>query len=215
MWLMVQRMFIAYLLKRVRVLFFRWLSTTAAYRWFLKKVAPYIRVSLYYTSMRGWKYHRGYKLLREGDIILAKDKLKLTTFIIGGEWAHAGICVSKNGDFECAEMTHNDFTKSTFADMCFEADRVAIIRCKDWDPEYTKKVIEKVRNLQHAKYDVEFSFKNDFLYCSELIYAADVEKRLDVDLEDLEQLGREYLSPTGLWNALNVELIWDSKEEVR
>jgi hypothetical protein len=112
-------------------------------------------------------------------------------------------------------MTHKDFTKSTFADMCFEADRVAIIRCSDWDKDYIKKVTGNIKAQQHAKYDVEFSLDNEFLYCSELILLADEEKRLDVDLEDLEQLGREYLSPTGLWNAKNVTVVWDSDNERR
>lgn len=205
----------SYLFKRGKVMFFRWLATTHLYRQFLKHIAPKLRLSLYYTSMRGWKYHRGYKLLQPGDIIVAKDNLKVTTYIIGGEWAHAGICVSKDGDFECAEMTNKDYTKSTFADMCFEADRVAIIRCRDWDAEYTQKVIKNVLKYQDAKYDVEFKLGHEYLYCSELIYLSDEERRLKVNLEDLEQLGREYLSPTGLWRAENVSIIWDSDMERR
>lgn len=205
----------AYLLRRAKVLALRALARTQIYAWFLKNVAPKLRLTLYYTSMKGWKYHRGYKLLQEGDIILTRDNLKLVTYIIGGEWAHAGYCVSKNGDFECAEMTHKDFTKSTFADMCFEADRVAIVRCLDWDEDYIKKVTSNIKEQQNAKYDVEFSLDNEFLYCSELILLADEERRLDVDLEDLEQLGREYLSPTGLWNAKNVTVVWDSDNERR
>ena len=202
-------------MKKVKQFLLRQLTKTAVYEWFLINVAPYLRASMYYTSMRGWKYHRGYRLLKEGDIILTKDNLKATSFIIGGEWAHAGLCVAKNGVFECAEMTHLHFTKSTFADMCFESDRVAIIRCNDWDPKYVEKVIEKCKLFQDRKYDVEFALGEKYLYCSELIYLSDVDKRLKVNKEDLEQLGREYISPTGLWEAENVEVVWDSDTEIK
>lgn len=186
------------------------LVQTSFYRFLVLNILPRIRFSTYYTKMRGWKYHDGYDRLLPGDIILTKDKKKLSTHIIGGEWAHAGICISRNTVFECAEMTSRGFTKSTFADMCFEADRVRIIRCRDWDQDYIKKVIKKCLEFEDADYDVSFSFNNDFLYCSELIYESDFERRLDVSLEDLALLGNPYISPTGLNNAKNVDIVWDS-----
>ena len=85
---------------------------TSLYSYLLMHVIPYIRFSLYYTSTRGWTYHQGYKLLREGDIILTQDKKKLTTLLIGGEFSHAALCVSKDGIFEVAEMTHTNYTRS-------------------------------------------------------------------------------------------------------
>lgn len=212
-------------MKKLKQKFFRWLATTTFYNKILKHVVPYLRASLYYTTMRGWKYKRGYSKLRKGDIIVTLDKKKLTTLIIGGEWAHAAFCVNKGEteEFEIAEMTHTDYTKSTFADLCFEADNVAIIRCKDFDDAYIEKVIERCKSFEGAKYDNAFTLtnmsvqkkKDTFLYCSELIYESDFERRLKVNLEDLEQLGREYISPTGLWKAENIEIIWESKNEKR
>lgn len=210
-------------MKKLKQRFFRWLATTKFYNLILEDVVPYIRFSSYYTSMKGWKYKRGYALLKEGDIILTLDKKKISTLIIGGDWAHAALCVAKSEkeEFEIAEMTHTNYTKSTFSDLCYEADNVAIIRCKDWDEEYTKKVIEKCRSLDSAKYDNAFTLTRDskgpnpdaFLYCSELVYESDFERRLNVNLEDLEDLGRLYISPTGLWNAKNIDIIWESKNE--
>lgn len=204
------------LLKKYKTKVFVMLTETQTYKWFLFNVVPYIRFNFYYTSMRGWKYHRGYTLLEPGDIILTTDNNKFSTKIIGGEFAHAGLCLSKDGKFECAEMTHKNFTKSTFSDMCYEADRVVIVRCKDWDKDYVQeKIIPKCLSFKDAKYDTSFSFSlgNEFLYCSEMVYEADVEKRLKVDLDDLILLGRQYLSPTGLYKAKNVEIIWDSNKE--
>lgn len=210
-------------MKKLKQKFFRWLATTTFYNWALKSVVPFIRLKTYYTSMRGWKYKRGYTKLRPGDIILTLDKYKIATKIIGGDWAHAALCVavSANEEFEVAEMTHNDYTKSTFSDLCYEADNVAIIRCRDWSPSYIKKVIKKCREFENSKYDNAFTLTREskgktpdaFLYCSELIYDSDVDKKLKVSLEDLEQLGRKYISPTGLWKAENVDIIWESKKE--
>jgi len=173
---------------------------------------------MYYTALRGWKYQRGYKLLQPGDILLTADKKKLTTLLIPGEFTHAALCVDKGVEFEVTEMTHTDYTKSTFFDLCKEADRVVILRCKDWDAEYTKKVIEKCKSFIDAKYDVDFELGINSLYCSELVYQSDFERRLQCDLEDLVGLGRPYISPTGIWKVYsegkNAMLIWDSKNEL-
>lgn len=195
-----------------------WLTGTKVYNWALTNVIPHIRFSLYYTSMRGWKYHRGYKLLKKGHMILTTDKHKLSTVVIGGEFAHAGLCVSKDEDFECAEMTHKNFTRSCFSDMCYEADRIVILECVDWDEKYVDEVlIPTCLTFSNAKYDNQFKLDlgNEFLYCSEMIYSADKERRLQANTEDLVALGRPYISPTGLYKAKNVRVIWDSDKETK
>ena len=58
--------------------------------------------------------------------------------------------------------------------------------------------------MEGASYDIQFEFGIEALYCSELIYHADEERRLDVDLSDVANLGRKYLSPTGLFNGDNI-----------
>ena len=195
--------------------FLIWLTRTRFYFWLLKSVIPYIRFSMYYTSFRGWKYHDGYKLLEPGDIILTSDSKKLTTLLIGGTWTHAAQCVGKFGTsqypgFEVAEMTHNDFTRSHFFDLCKESDRVAIIRCNDYDKEYIEKLIERCLSFRDAEYDIDFDLGVTQLYCSELCYQADFERRLKVDLSDLAGLGTQYISPTGLREAENITVVWDS-----
>lgn len=204
---------VPYVLKKGKRLALRWLTTTSFYKYLLKNVIPFIRISTYYTKMRGWIYHRGYALLEPGDLILTRDKAKLTTSIIGGRWSHIGMCVSKDGVYEVAEMTHKDFTKSTFADLCFEADEVAIIRCMDMDEDYIKEMISRCLEMENAKYDVQFKLGEEFLYCSELVYHSDFEKRWDINTEDMVGLGHEYVSPTAYWNAKNKEVIWLSSAE--
>lgn len=185
--------------------------------WFLLNIVPYIRFSTQHSKITGRQYHDGYSYLWPGDIILSKDNRKLTTMIIGGEWTHASLCVSLGlkmaPGYEVAEMDRWGYMRSMFYDICHQADRVCIIRCVDWDKDYKKKVIENCLNCEDAKYDTEFSFSNiKAFYCSELIYYCDSEKRLQVDLSDLAGLGRDYLSPTGLYKAKNIQVIWDSHE---
>lgn len=192
-----------------------WFTRTKIYKWLIIKVIPFIRFTTYYASLRGDAYHEGYALLEPGDIILTKDKKKLTTLLIGGEWTHAALCVDKVGSwsflgFEVAEMTHNNFTRSWFFDVVKEADRVAILRCKDFDPDYILDAIEKCLTFDKAEYDVEFNLGVEALYCSELVYQADFERRLKVSLEDIAGLGTPYISPTGLWRAKNCEVVFDS-----
>ncbi|MEH0157179.1 YiiX/YebB-like N1pC/P60 family cysteine hydrolase [Limibacter armeniacum] len=200
--------------KKVKAEIVMWVMRRRVYHYALKHVIPYIRFSTYYTSLRGWKYQVGYALLQPGDFILTIDKKKLTTFLIPGEFSHAAFCRSKgsDGDWEISEMTHSDFTKSYFFDICKESDRVVICRCPDWDGEYLDKMIERDMSFSDQPYDNMFDLKSDALSCSEHIYKLDPENRLKVSTADVIGIGSQYVSPTGLWNAENKIVVWDSDD---
>lgn len=190
-----------------------WLMQTDFYAWLLLKIIPYIRISTYYTSLRGWKYRRGYALLETGDILLTIDRRKLTTFLIPGEFSHAAQCIGYGAEWEISEMDHLGYVKSTFFDLCKEADRVVILRCTDYDPAYISKVVAKCKTFEGVGYNITFDLGVKELYCSELVYQSDFERRLQVSLEDLAGIGRPYISPTGLYHAKNIKIIWDSDLE--
>lgn len=203
-------------MKSVYRVFIEWLMTTVAYRFFLMKIVPFIRFTTYYTSLRGWKYRRGESLLRSGHILLSVDRKKLTSLLIPGTFTHASICIEKDDQNEIAEMTHKNFTYSTFFDICKEADRVVILRAREWDGQYINKIVSAVKSLEKSNYDVAFNLSIEALYCSELIYQADklVGPRLNLDLTDLAGLGRPYLSPDGLFASKSFDIVWDSDREV-
>jgi hypothetical protein len=186
-----------------------WVMQTRLYAYLMLKVIPYIRFTLYYTSLRGYKYHAGYRKLAPGDFMVAVDKKKLTSKLVPGIWTHASFCVSKDGVFEIAEMTHENYTKSCFFDICKESDRVAIYR-PNVDEAYRQAMIEKCKSYHDAVYDIEFDLGIKALYCSELVYQSDFEHRCGFDLTDIHGLGREYISPDGLTEGTQVTKIWDS-----
>ena len=184
------------------------------WRCLLIKIIPFIRFSMYYAKIRGHQYAFGYSKLKSGDIILSVDKKKLTSLLVPGIFTHAAFCVYKGhfpSFYEVAEMTHNNFTESYFFDICKEADRVVILRCTDFDLNYTNQVISKCRSLSASQYDVEFNLGIEALYCSELIYQSDFEHRLDLNLDDIHSLGTKYISPDGIYFAKNIKVIWDSE----
>jgi hypothetical protein len=176
----------------------------------LKHVIPYIRFTTYYTSLRGVKYHKLYDELLEGDVLLTIDKKKLTTMLIPGEFTHAAMCVSLDGKWEVSEMTHSDYTKSCFFDICKESDRVVIMRPRWYKPSDIENAIEKCKSFDGAKYDVEFDLGIHALYCSELVYQSYEDNFLQADLDDFVGLGRPYISPVGLYHADNLEVVIDS-----
>lgn len=209
--------------------FLVWFMETSFYKFLLLKVVPFIRFSMYYTRLRGNKYHEGWQLLQPGHIVLTIDDKKLTGMLIGGFMSHAALCLAKRDishEYEIAEMTHTNFTYSDFFDICKEASRVLIINCEDWDKDYKGRVVKAAHSLHNAKYDIEFELGVEALYCSELVLQADkiayqsilneldvsspLNCRLKVDLSDLAGLGRPYISPDGLLFAKNVRVVWDS-----
>lgn len=205
-----------------------WFMGTKFYYTVVMKVIPYIRFTTYYTDFRGWNYKRGYKLMQPGDFLVVQDSKKLTNILVPGEWNHAVQVLTAAGDdeWEVSEMTHHNYTKSCFFDICSEATRVAIYRCKNYDQDYINNVvIPTCKAFASAVYAVDFAGAQlasaqvmtlgiPALYCSELVYQSDPERRLGADLTDLADLGRPYISPTGLTTAANVELIWDSNNEI-
>lgn len=196
--------------------FLLWLIQTRFYAWMLLKIIPYIRFTLYYTDFRGVDYHAGYEKLKKGDIVLGVDRRKLTHFLIPGTMTHAMACVGKRDQgyyTEICEMTHHDFTRSMFFDVCKEADRIVIMRCSDFDEAYVEKFADAVWSHSDAKYDCEFELGGRNEYCSELVYESDVERRMKVSLEDLAGLGRQYISPDGLMFGVNMQCVYDSDAE--
>ena len=190
--------------------FVGWVMQTRMYRYLLKHVIPYIRFTTYYTNLRGKKYHALYEKLEAGDVILTIDKKKLTTLLIPGEFSHAAMCVSLDKRWEVSEMTHTDYTKSCFFDICKESDRVVIMRCKKITEEQLSTAIETCKSMKEVKYDTEFSLGISALYCSELIYVSYENNLIQANLEDFVGLGRPYISPVGLYHAENLEVVIDS-----
>ena len=208
-----------------------WLTGWKIYGWMMKYIVPYIRFSTYYALPTNRNFIQwgaverdGYRHLAAGDIILAVDEFKFSSMVIGHATAqfaqktplfipsHAALCIAKNrnSDFEIAEMTHHNYTRSTWEDVTRTSTRVVIIRCKDWDETYIRDVvIPTALSFHNRKYDDRFQMGTATLACSELVYFADAQKRLRVDLQPV--IGNKpYITPVGLMLAENIEVIWDS-----
>ena len=89
-------------------------------------------------------------------------------------------------------MTHNDYTKSTFFDICKESDRVVIMRCKVCTKEQINKAVDCCKKFEVSVYDNSFSLGIKALYCSELVYQSYQNNLIKANLEDLVGLGRRY-----------------------
>lgn len=204
---------------KIKNVVYTWLMNTKAYNFLVEKVIPYIRFTTYYTDFKGWQFRPGYAILQPGDIILTVDKKKATTKFIGGEFAHACWCRSKGlpGEWEVSEMTHHNFTESDFFDICKEADRVVILRCPSFDMKYINAMrdYDFQFHLKRVGYDRQFDWASAKLSCSEHVAKLDPENRMGVDFSDVLGIGRPYVSPTGLYKASNLKIVWDSDNTIK
>lgn len=212
-----------------------WFVATTFYNW-LMETLPFLRFTTYYALPDNLKFlqwgaleRKGYKHLEPGDLIFTIDNKKVTSKIIGSATkdvggyqpyfvpSHIALCIAKDRDldFEIAEMTHLDYTKSTWEDVCRESTRVVIARCTAWDKDYISNTIIPMATspcFQRKKYDRKFQLSQDKLACSELPYHADIEKRAQVDLSPV--IGNQpYITPVGWILGKNIEIIWDSDLE--
>lgn len=193
-------------------------SKTKLWKWFVLDFMRITSINHFFVRHSGKEFYHAYNLLRPGDIILTSDSLSLSSFAIPGEWSHAGICVGKGMEWEISEMLTTGYAKSHFYDIFTRAEKIKIIRCFGWSSDYVRKVINNVKSYSAAEYDYTFGINNNkdvagtdipFLYCSEMIWEADVARLLNVNLEDVAGLGRPYLSPDGLANSKNVITVWE------
>lgn len=188
-----------------------WIMKRKLYFFFLRRVVPFIRFSMSYTKLKGWQYHKLYSILEPGDIIVTIDRKKLTSLLIPGEFSHAAMCVSKDGIWEVSEMTHTDYTKSCFFDICKESDRVVILGLKDATPSEQGGAIAVCKSLQQVKYDMRFLLGIEALYCSELCLVCWGNEKLKADTSDFAGIGQPYVTPTDLYEAEGVYVKADTR----
>lgn len=190
--------------------FLAWLMTTKIYKYFLKHVIPYIRTTTYYPKFNGRQFEvLSHIELEPADVFVTLDNRKLTGLLIKG-WDHAAMVIDPYNR-KVIQMTHNDCTIDHVFDLCKESDHVMLLRPK-LDENYKWEMCIKAMEFRNAKYDGAFDLGVEALYCSELIYQADFQRRLNLDLSDLAGLGKPYISPTGLAECKDFEVIFDSRE---
>ena len=197
------------MITKLKLIVVNWLMNTQFYKKLLMKVIPYIRFTTYYTKLNGKCYHKIYDIVEPGDVILTIDKKKLTTMLIPGEFSHAGMVISKNGEWETSEMTHNNYDKTCIFDMVKMSDRIVVMR-PQLPLSVITKAIEKCKSLEGADYDTSFSLGVEALYCSELVYESYENNILGVNIDDLLGLGKPYISPSGLYTAKNLIVVLDT-----
>lgn len=153
-----------------------------SYPYMANNVYPYVRFSTYHTSMTGKDMWIGYDILRPGDIVLSQDNKKLTNILqLGSKYKHVGLCVSKNKD---QEILHSKAKYGvhyvTFADFCFRADKICILRPKI-DKWKIDEIIKNARNKLGKPFDIYFNLDDNKRYaCTELIYFSDNNKYLNL-----------------------------------
>ena len=192
--------------------FLLWLTGTGFWRWLITGLLPRIRFSTSHGGISGRKFLKLSELLEPGDLILAYDNTLPTAFLVPGEFSHGALCISNDlqNPWQVSEMTHEGYTKSAFYDVCRRSSRVAIYRCFDWDEAYVNEVIRAARELDGASYDAQFRFGVKQLYCFELLYQSDVEKRLKWLVGSLPGLGIPYVNSGSIIDAPNTYLVVDS-----
>lgn len=132
--------------------------------------------------------------------------------------------------YEIGELTHKGYTQSYFFDLCKEAERVMILNCTKFDQQYIEAMnqyLEDILSVCIINYDNHFEMADITpayisklkqtgqkiyldIYCSEISYLLDFERRWGASLADLAGLGRPYISPDGLAKANNAICIYDS-----
>jgi hypothetical protein len=199
------------MLNSLKVKIILWLMKTFAYKFFLKYIIP--NLTLFTATGPTYFFkQRVREKMKPGDVLLSKSSGHLTNVLIGGTYSHAAFVV---GPDKIAEMTANGFDVVDVDKFCKQTTRVCLLRLKEEDDAYGVKMAEKaMAEFSGSEYDLNFSLGVESLYCSELAYQCDFERRFQCDLSDLAGIGRPYISPVGLYQAKGLKIIqeWTDKD---
>ena len=197
------------MIKNMYVKLLLWFLQTKFWNFIVIKVLWRFRFSNYYAQSNGYQFDKARRVFQRGDILFSKDKHKVVSYLIPGKVSHAALYLSET---EIIEATHLGVRYTTLFDFFKESDLIIASKCSEFDTDYVEKVILEARGLVGKPYDSSLSLGTEALYCSELIYQADIEKRIQYDLTDLIGLGRPYISPEGILSAKNIEVIFTTEE---
>ena len=135
--------------------------------------------------------------------LVFKSTAQLYTYLLFGEWHHVGVydvVIDKIIEFTPIgyKLTHpNNF--------CYDATKISIKTCNDFNKKYIRKFIIELHKLREKNYAISNLEKNSpSIYCSSFIYLADKEKRIKCSTRDFLGLGFEYITPQGIYNANNL-----------
>lgn len=190
----------------------RFTMRTDLWEWLLRNIVRKIRFTWAYTSMTGRVYRKVARLVQPGDLLVTIDRARASSKGTPGEWAHGAIYIGPNG--EVAEMTGDGFQIVDLSMVCFHSDDIAVWRCRDWDDEYIHDVIlPTCFELKGTEYDPAFSLEPEDgkqpLYCFELWWAVDKEKRLKLKHDTI--LGEPAITGESLTEAENAFCVFNSQ----
>ena len=206
--------------------FLIWFMQTWIYKQLATHVFPHLRFPAWAVKgckdLTGRQFRLLHNAMQNGDWIFTVEYRYLSSRsvmkITGGEVSHCLQCVQKDHPtWELGEMTHDNYTKNTLANVWRKADRIIIVDKASWSPSYRKEMAFKNMTYVNAKYDLGFDIDENgktpgvpFLACSELLYHSDFKRTVPVDLKDYAGIGRPYISPQGLLNGQGLRIKADT-----
>lgn len=185
--------------------FILWLMSTRFYRFLLKYVIP--QIQFFHATGPNYAMKQAIRnSMRAGDVVLTKSGFHLTNLLIGGEFSHAAVVV---GPDRIAELTANGFDVRSVDDFSKHCTKISLLRLHPDDQAYATQMAINAMSFSDRDYDYRFTLNVDALYCSELVYQCDTEKRLQCDLTDLVGMGCPYISPEGLYAAKGLRPVFE------
>lgn len=142
-----------------------------------------------------------------GVVIGSRDPSKLAGKVIPGDIDHVGI-------LDCGyviEAKANGVIKTPLDEFILEAEGIVLCYGIKWNKEYRNDIANKANTFIGRPYDRKLSFGSSALYCSEVCFESDFNKICKYDTTDLAGIGRDYISPVGVLEAVGMTRIYDSR----
>lgn len=204
-----------------------WATQTDAYKYFLKNILPKMqfRKKKYSKEFLHFKHLQLVTALNErfrdiryaqGVVISTRDSSKISGLLVPTDLDHTAIIShwnEKESDFEIIQALGEGVVTSLLRELCTSCEGFVAHIGEDWDYDYTKLMVEKAKTFIGKPYDGSFQFGIEALYCSEIVYLADFEKRVRYDTSDFAGIGQQYISPKGITEGVGMIKLFDTEIE--
>jgi hypothetical protein len=149
-----------------------------------------------------------------GIIMSCRDPSKVTGLLIPTDIDHSAVLIGYSyalRDYAIIEAVSGGVRVISLREFIRTAEAITAHVGESWDHVYRKKVSELAASYLGRPYDRKYQFGTEELYCSEISFDADFEKRCKYNLDDFAGIGREYISPKGITEAVGMVKIFDSE----
>jgi len=137
------------------------------------------------------------KALANGDFLFTRRDYFLKNLVVPGRYHHVGFWDKERQ--VVIEMQNEGYEETQLEDFLARYTEVVVSKCEKFDVSYRTKFVGNLRSYSSKEYDSNFSYNTKNMYCSEMGFQADQDRRMEYIPEKI--LWKTVIVPYGMFKS--------------